>query len=152
MGRYMQKHLLSIDPSIRSCGWAYFEGVKLKKSGTVKSTLPFIAASTAICDEIVGLSLEAHILVIEYPCYERSPRGKVCMLQGHTHNLAFLCGMLARALRPLQLFLPTPTQWKGQVPKSVTQARLKKLGYDFDSPDEADAMALGLWGLKTICG
>ncbi len=72
------------------------------------------------------------------------------MLQGHPLNLAYMVGFLAASIKHITLLLPTPPKWKGQVPKSVTQLRLKAKGYKFDTGDEADAIALGLWAINKL--
>ncbi len=150
----MKSTLLAIDPSIRSCGWAFFRTNHLVSSGTLKERGGYKDASIKLTLKLLDHVREEtpHLtrLIIEMPCYQGSMRGKVSMKQGHITHLAFLVGMLVGTLPHCKLLLPEPSVWKGQLPKSVTQHRLHSEGFIFHSSDEADAIALGLWGLKQM--
>lgn len=152
------KTTLAIDPSIRSCGWAYFGDKKLLGSGTIEDIKEFPEAADFIVHKLenkiytlqmkTNTSYDLDILVIEYPQYERSMRGKVSMAQGHPLNLAYMVGAFVGVFPCKRKFLPTPPKWKGSLPKAITQLRLRDAGYTFETGDEADAIALGLWAIN----
>jgi hypothetical protein len=103
-----------------------------------------------ICAQIRAIGMVAHgHLVMEYPTYQAGMRGKLAAIRGDTLKLAFLCGYLVAKITAQKVYLATPIEWKGNVPKAVTQERLRAKGYKFTTPDEADALALGLWFIQS---
>lgn len=150
------RHVLAIDPSIVSCGYALLLGEEIILSGAIRPprqelipTCRFIASHfhawiARYCSRL------SPFVVIEVPQYYDSLRGRVSAGRGDTLNLAFLCGYVCSNLHPraYHVHCVTAPEWKGQVPKDVTQRRLTAAGYTFSNHDEADAIALGLWYLK----
>jgi hypothetical protein len=46
-----------------------------------------------------------------------------------------------------ELYMPTPAQWKGQVPKRIHNERIRKLtGTEETNHNVLDAIGLALWG------
>jgi hypothetical protein len=64
-------------------------------------------------------------LIIEWPSFFHSTKGKIAATQGHTLNLAGMAAYLAGRfyLAPNAIMLVTPQTWKGMVPKRVTQMK-----------------------------
>ena len=96
-------------------------------------------------------------LALEYPTFFGSTRGKIAATQGYTLDLAGMVGYLAGSfeVRAEQVTLWKPEQWKGSVPKTVTQAKFIRLyGKDADyvvrnySDDTIDAIMIAEFWLN----
>lgn len=124
--------VLAIDPGVAYFGWAWGCGRALGSAGYVKGL------TTA------GLPV-ADLLIVELPqTYDSSNPTTI-------RDLTMAAGQLLadyRAARDqvgphlhqLEVWTPTPAQWKGQVPKTIHQARIwRKLA----ETERAELLALG---------
>lgn len=68
-------------------------------------------------------------LVLEWPTFFSSARGRIAAMRGHTIDLAGLVGFLVGrfGLKVNRVTLWKPEQWKGSVPKRVTAAKFIRL-------------------------
>ena len=153
-------NILAVDPSVNNVGLAYY-----KTAGLMEATL-----ETALFHPEKGAILQKkgnqlirflHLkgwkpdkLIIEYPQWEGSQRGAIAAQQGYTLDLAYLCGMLVgwSGLGSKDIFLPTPRNWKGNLPKKATEHRVKeKFGFVTSqiSEHEFDSVGLLMWWQDT---
>jgi len=159
--------LLAIDPSIRRLGWAYCDlaragpkpniyDVGRWRSGVIHPQGPEIHHKSQDAYEQLSAELRdswpTH-LVVEWPAFFGTKRGRIAAAQDHTIGLAGMAaGIIAWFRLPAaNVTLFTPMQWKGSVPKEATRARLEKaFGVDSeDLPhDEVDAIALAEFWLR----
>jgi hypothetical protein len=123
---------LAIDPSIRRIGWALFDtdageynvlrnwnfGAACPPRQGRAEVMAFIKAhfSTACADH----------LICEMPAFFDTEKGRIAAREGHTNNLAMVIGTIYGVIPNVQLFLYTPQQWKGSIPKDVTLIRFKR--------------------------
>lgn len=140
--------LLALDPSVNRLGWALHNlnvaGERYEVTGDAwrfgyahprkhelgLPGLPFVWGSLfaqlrrVACDD-----WRPTHLAIEYPQFFASERGRIAAVQGDTLALASVAGYLAgRFAVPFEFIeLWTPAQWKGSVPKSVTQEKFLRL-------------------------
>lgn len=92
-------------------------------------------------------------LVVEYPNWQGSERGLIAAQQGYTLDLAFIAGHLASSfgLTPSNIYLPTPSQWKGNAPKAATQARVQRMFGTLQIDEHAyDAVGMIMWLMKQL--
>jgi Holliday junction resolvasome RuvABC endonuclease subunit len=143
---------MGVDPSIRNTGVAI-----LSQSGNQFETTVLSPPKSSDEERIAylyiqfkTLQLDEFTLVgIEKPAVEHSKRGFKARETGRIDKLylaysAIICGLVeAKAYKIIPL---TVNQWKGQVPKTVTQQRMeKKYGAEALeglSHDEIDALAI----------
>lgn len=93
------------------------------------------------------------LVVAEYPQWEASERGLIAMQQGYTLDLAFMVGYAVSTLGlvPTKVLLPTPFEWKGNMPKTAVKARFEKhfqCSADDISDHEYEAAMMAVWGYK----
>lgn len=164
----MTLKMLAIDPGLRGCGCAVFEGPVLRRAWFSKNTEMLERGPKAwrAMAEAVALGLngedfgpvELHTLAIEYPqvyktAYQKGDQDDIVQLQG--------CAGAVVGLITAKHYLGfTPRYWKGQVPKLIHNERVaKKL-----SPEELaniyehrttirhnviDAIGIGIFVLET---
>lgn len=135
-----QKYTLAVDPGIRGCGVALFDGPILIKASYVKNTEtegngPFQCSCMA--DEILSYAVgsgdidnkkQKIDIVVEWPqVYTKS--------KGDPNDLLALAGIGAALVTHVYDIRPgqvdevihyLPREWKGQVPKTIHQTRIKK--------------------------
>lgn len=152
--------ILGIDPSVNNVGLALYN-TETKELTTrtfhpslkLKSHLPSLSVEICRFISVVFLQKEKKIdcLVIEMPQWENSQRGKIAGQQGYTLDLAYIVGFCGGrlGLNPLDINVPTPNLWKGQVSKSTTENRMRKRFKleDAKSDHEFDAIGLVAWFL-----
>lgn len=155
----MIKDILALDPSINRTGIVFlnFNG-EILSIGSIRtkgSTLPEKVCS--LCDELdhrIALSMTTsntlHV-IIEQPekqvslkgttSYERNDFVKLCTAFGALLAMVFQLGIPSD-----RIYLMTPSQWKGQVPKAITKKRMQtafpELNINELNHDEIDALAL----------
>ncbi len=152
--------ILAIDPSVNNVGIAWHDN----ELGTTKSslfkptrhTMPCICH--AICSHLALTVLQKgerpDFVILEYPQWEASERGLIAMQKGYTLDLAFIVGFIAGRLNlaPANILVPTPRDWKKNIPKAATELRVKRyFGSNLRagiSEHEYDALGLILWYLK----
>lgn len=136
------RELLAIDPGANYFAWAYFRDAHLIE-----------------CDKTTG-NMQFRLLdyvLIEKPQVYRYGRGDPNDLV----DVAIMCGRLAEMLRQSKVIdFVFPRTWKGQVPKSIHQTRikLKMTAQELkllptrkdDLKDVLDAIGIGLWKLGRL--
>jgi hypothetical protein len=123
--------LLAIDPGIRGCGAAVFEGGILTRATYIKShsaTGNTAAACRAMANAVrdwAGLALNA--IAVEWPRIyaSRIREGKT---KSDPNDLLALCGVdgalaMAYPYTPVDCFVPS--DWKGQLKKQPCHARIR---------------------------
>ena len=165
MGGIMSKRkVLAIDPSIISLGWAVLEPPNdkpvLLDYGTVKCKTVGLPIETRMNTTIAGLEDAVRdldresIVVIEKPQLWGAYKSVASMHSGDLLGLYLLVGALYwwaanRFVNHLVYLIPV-SEWKGQLPKTVTQKRMeKRYNVTFETDDEADACGLGTHFLTT---
>lgn len=138
-------NLLAIDPGVKKHGVAFFDDGELRSCAK--------AASEQLLE---GVLIRYDELVIEVPRAYGLRGGK-----GEDKNdlidLAFEAGRIVGLLRPVTLYVTTPSNWKAQVPKEIVHNRCRRVLSPFEAHllegmdhNVWDAVALGLWHLKRI--
>lgn len=149
---------LALDPGVGATAFAYWEDVT---NGFAPDSAGEIKAGTGSwltrCQRLVG-RLEAVVtelhpthMVVEYPAYFQSPGGQLTASSGDLVKLAVLTGMLLEVGRVAgcTCVLVEVRQWKGQLPKDVTQKRLERVVGEHPewSHHIYDAVGIGLYHL-----
>lgn len=148
--------IVAIDPSINTIGSAIWIDGEIEtrcirtlqggKAHLVK-TLPIYLLW--ITEKLKGE--RADCLVVEYPNFQASTRGKIAAQQGYTLDLAFVAGFVAQQIPARVTFFPTPMKWKGQTPKDVVGRRFTEwTGVDYHTltDHEFEAVMMIHWALK----
>lgn len=152
-------YLLSIDPSINSLGWAIFnlENGELEASGVVHNYIPQSQEIEKrirgiICNLTVAIwrwLKRVRIVIIEKPHMWGAYKSVASAHSGSLLVLHILVGALFWWASDNKCKLIRVSEWKGQLPKDVTKARMeKKYAKVFKGDDEADAVGLGSWYLE----
>jgi hypothetical protein len=129
---------LTIDPSTNRIGWALFD--------TSVGDLNRLATWNfgGLCPGRQGGSLSVKLtdvkrffsianadqLICEVPSFFNTERGRIAAREGYTTNLALVIGTIYSCVPNTELYLYTPQQWKGTVPKSVTFKQFKRIFVD----------------------
>ena len=163
--------IMAIDPGTKNLGWAIFEA-KLEegsfvyqKSGVVKirnKSLTWLQRLDLMVTEVRRIMSEnengVDCIVIEKPeIFQGSNKGRAANNSGtilKLTSLVFSIRMMARIRGKVVILIPV-IQWKGQIPKAITQKRIKThLGIDIESQDESDAVGLGMYYVNKVlkCG
>jgi Holliday junction resolvasome RuvABC endonuclease subunit len=140
--------LVSIDPGLRVIGYAEWYGGQLFKAGliknpcdkTVKDDTVWLGMVEAITQTIQGV----HEVVIEKPQVYVASRSK-----GDPNdliNLALVVGAIGMAFHLDETRVKTyrPAEWKGQVPKDVTERRVHEALTDAE-------LGRVIWPVKSLC-
>jgi len=159
-----KRKVLAIDPSIISLGWAILEPPNdepvLLSYGTVECATVHLPVETRMNTTIAGLEDAVRdldresIVVIEKPQLWGAYKSVASMHSGDLLGLYLLVGALYwwaanRFVNHLVYLIPV-SEWKGQLPKKVTQKRMeKRYNVKFTTDDEADACGLGTHFLTT---
>lgn len=154
------KHILCIDPSIRNIGFSVLRVINRQEisvwtDGTYKanpdSSILQICEATCrvIHRKIATIEKQLDYIVIEYPQFMMGDKGLIAAQKGYTLDLAMVCGYLAAhfMLGSTRTTYYTPTQWKGQMPKSATLAKFKRKFPDVmpNSEHSCDSAMLGYY-------
>lgn len=145
------QYLIAIDPSINNLGFAdlqiddkgkptWFTEL-LNPEGSLQRRVKYICHHY-ILKRIRKIGNHPHNLIMEMPTFMTGSKGLIAAQKGYTIDLAYIIGAIQGMLdlSPLNVFLYTPQQWKGQKPKSATKAQHKRIfGFDLPSQDECDA-------------
>ncbi len=160
-------NILAIDPSIESLGWAVLQPTtprilicsQLAEFGTVKRDTRGQPATDRVNSIIEGLEKatihldSAHIVVIEQPQLWGAYKSTASLHSGALLGLHILVGALywwAHSRFERAHLIPV-TEWKGQLPKKVTQQRMEqKYNVKFRTDDESDAVGLGDYFISTM--
>ena len=143
--------ILGIDPGMRATGVCYYVDGECDAFTIRPKSLSLMGAIVEVVDALQDYlpdSLPLEVLVIERMQIYTREKSK-----GNPNDLIPLA-MLAGAIMVRQpagtVLLPTPAQWKGQVPKDIHHARIraKVPGLGRCSKDAMDAVGLVLWALE----
>lgn len=122
-------HLISVDPGLRGLGIAYFYDSELKVATYVKNTdtkrrgpPAWLDMLRAVCNSsmppaylLAPITMAVEVPVV-YPKIKTDPNDLI--------DLAGVLGSLVGHFEPSQLLWFKPSDWKGQVPKAVMNARV----------------------------
>lgn len=148
--------LLACDPGLRRSGIAIYADGRLVYAGlavsperVVRGPRAWEAMAKAIFEAV---PLLVDTLIVEQPQFDARTAGcasDVMELAGVVSTI------VARSEGALHVSLPRPLDWKGNVPKGVTQARLwaglsddEWCNLSTDDHNALDAASLGLWHAK----
>jgi hypothetical protein len=118
------RRLLSIDPGLGGTGWALWTHAKAPDAVGVR------------CEELANkliFTVDEHAVMrdstfvyLEMPQHMGGRKG-IAAQAGSVYVLTFLVGYLAARLRPCQVIVVNPGEWKGQLPKDVVQRRIERI-------------------------
>lgn len=146
--------LLAVDPSVNNVGLAWYDTdcdvlrtrlLHPPKMDNMAKQGAYIVRYIYM-DFLQGKKIDK--LVIEYPNWQNSEKGLIAMQQGYTLDLAYICGVIAAGLNlaSANIYLPTPLEWKGNLPKQATMKRVQdRFGFLKISEHEYDAVGLLQW-------
>lgn len=146
---------MSIDPSVRSCGYAIWKGIYLKKFGLLKSssskedwrggghTIGALLHSVALDNDVEAV-------YCEFPAFFSGGKGSVTASSGALVKLAWQVGFLDGLFTPdfVPFSLIPVREWKGQLSKEIIEYRVRKiLGKCVRKAkkDTIDALGIGLY-------
>lgn len=152
--------ILAVDPSVNNIGLAFYDSVSGKlRTRTLQPVKPKgdLAKAALGCQIVRAILVEflqgerIDVLVAEYPNWQNSTKGFIAAQQGYTLDLAYIVGCVHMGVCPQGIvLLPTPLQWKGNMPKSATEAKVNGAFCNLPkiSEHEYDAVGLVLWALN----
>lgn len=149
-------NIVAIDPSVNNVGIAKWDHVNKKLSTDLYhpvKTQGIVSVSSQIVTFCKMLQYIPDILILEYPTFQGSTKGKIAAQKGFTIDLAFIVGYLAASFKLYrnQIFIPTPMEWKGNLPKEAVGHRFEKvygIRADSVSDHEFEAAMMIDWYLK----
>lgn len=129
------KKLLAIDPGLSGTGWAIFSGKKLADFGvlTFRDNEPWERRGQMYADSIFTLFYNENCddFAIEFPGFFESAAGTMVAKTGDLAKLTYLVGLICGTVQAqifIRSFKLVPVhEWKGQLPKSVVNERIKKI-------------------------
>lgn len=139
-----QINIFAIDPSINQVGWAKIEGLTRDDDGVWSDddavwtygywdigshSLPHkLKEIVEWCMMDIGCDQDWWFIG-EWPTYYGTRAGQISAMQGNTINLGAVISYIAGwfQIEPANVHLLTATQWKGSIPKEITQMRFFKL-------------------------
>jgi len=153
--------VLAFDPSTRSTGWSWWCRGSLQEAGAVRGKntqdmLRKLKQDPALAS-VVNFCVDVDLMVIERPKIYDPTRSKASA--NKIAQVMLIAGACTMAAGYVKLLMPFPEDWKGSVPKHVTERRAKKKlekqwpriqtilddQLKTSRDDVADAIALGLW-------
>lgn len=163
-GRKNQMCILAIDPGATGTGWALLStaGARLCDYGTLYGKgLTWEARAAEILYEYKRILSRSYIgqVYVESPVFMRGYGGYTTASTGDLVKLAMLCGAIYFTTIPLHgTTLVPPSQWKGQLPKSVSHRRIRGVLEQLNpyevvgkiSTHALDAIGIGLWALGKL--
>jgi hypothetical protein len=157
---------IGIDPGLTGTGLAIFRRKILVRVGTVTVSsskqpnwqdraMTIAMTVRTICMPYTdgnGCADAMHAF-IEYPAFHQSAGGQMVARRGDLLKLTYLTGLIAGHLSPINFTLVPVIQWKGTLPKEVTQERIRRelLPRQLNlikSHHSYDAVGIALYGLK----
>lgn len=159
--------LISVDPSIRACGYGFWFDAGLLEGQTIKLNLKFrgpksvrwikksdlmVATLWEKIERFVRRDWADTQLVIELPRHYSGGRGKAARNSGSILKLAWFIADLRRlaARSGMEVHVVPVSVWKGNLPKHITQKRmLRKLGLLGDH-NMVDAVGLGVYWWERV--
>lgn len=154
--------MISVDPGVNGTGVCEWDEENIYSVETIYANrlpqlnLSWESRAWTIADRFGRLldNAPSHVnqIVIERPILFGGAKGRAVAASGDLIKLAMITGMLFAIAyeRTSRIRLVAPNEWKGQLPKSVCEARIrKKLGKSFpegrQSEHAIDAIGIGLW-------
>lgn len=154
------RQTLAIDPGLQGLGVAYWRSVDIAPDwveviGPTKGE--WIDRAGRMARRVRELlRQEGHwkqtTVVCELMEMHMSARAQMMWRAGDFQRTLVLIGMIAQAVSPCHVVLVKPSEWKGQMPKSVTETRIRKqLGCGTCPQLKGmkshgwDAIGIGLW-------
>lgn len=147
--------MISIDPGLNGTGWAIWKKGNFLVTGIIcpPKKYEWFDRARMITRDLSILVNDNGIenMHIEYPAYFGSVGGRMVAGGGGLVKLAFLTGMICgRAVDlDLKINLVEVNKWKGQLPKKIVEARIKKILGKRTTKDFKthiyDAVGIGLW-------
>jgi hypothetical protein len=156
------KDMVAIDPGLQGTGLAFWQGDRLvptavavvvasnRKGGPVERGRD-IAAQIAVWTGRQSYETIHHITIVcELMEMHHSARARM-MWQGDLQYTLVLSGIIAGYMMPCEFQFVKPSEWKGQLPKSVVERRLtqrlgaktcRRLGIRTHA---WDAVGIGMW-------
>ena len=152
--------MLGVDPGVMGTGWALLgEKPRLIMSGTITARHPDapwlqrLEFVTRAFDALLD-SLMPDGVTMECPAFFGGSTGLMVAQTGSLTKLAMMTGALIACVQPrtIAFKMGTPSEWKGQLPKSVTWDRCKKIldyygNHERTTSHARDAVGIALWGL-----
>lgn len=159
--------ILCIDPGLRGCGVALFDGARLHHAEYVKN--PAVEGrgyschrlmAGAVWNSVFKLDVGIGAVLIEHPVYYGSTHGK-----GDPNDLldvvAVGAAIAGACYVPTTFITIPPRDWKGQVPKEVMTKRIGASLTDLERKvilpcrkdlmhNVLDAVGIGLWHLSRL--
>jgi Holliday junction resolvasome RuvABC endonuclease subunit len=136
--------ILAVDPSMNSLGWAAHNlnlgenrydinsdawrfGLIRPRSRSEHCQYRWENAASRLREALDDW--EPTHMALEYPTFFDSTAGKIAAMQGYTLDLAGMVGYIMGRFKmpPDAVTLWKPEQWKGTVPKHITQAKFVRL-------------------------
>lgn len=164
--------LLAIDPGLRHCGYAVFNGGQLVAAGLVRNSNKSDRGPAAWLDMAAAVRVTAQSLpqmvgqlVLEgQQIYQVSKlAGKMGADANDLLELSGVCGALAASFDAVEVRRVMPSEWKGTTDKTICQLRVSKRLSDSEAmaicwPGKTgkdsslahnvyDAIAIGLWAV-----
>lgn len=155
--------LIAVDPGLQGTGVAIFKvgqalplHVDVIKS-TIGRSAEWIDRVESIVEQVYELSVEYNVrnAICEMMEMHQSPRAQMMWKSGDLQRTLFLVGSLHGQLTGMagvvNFIVTPPSEWKGQLPKSVTINRINRLlgkgvGDKLGIHTHAwDAVGIGLW-------
>ncbi len=145
--------VLAIDPSVNHIGWAIMEPGHIIRGGTINAPPMRKAEEVERISWIIDL-LDTTVLstpfdniVIERPETWGSYKSQASRGSGDLQLLTLVVGALMywayTTVGAVDVHLIKVTEWKGQLPKSVTRERMeKKYGCRLGTDHESDAVGI----------
>ena len=153
----------AIDPGINGTGWAFWEGDRRRPQAV--GVIPAVRHAADdplanVCRQVArsvktvialsgGLDKGVHVY-IEMPMMMTNAAG-IAAQKGAVYKLTFLVGYISCIVHPCAVFEVQPRQWKGQLPKSIVEDRIRttlgsRVCKQLNIRTHAwDAVGLGLW-------
>ncbi|RLB78176.1 MAG: hypothetical protein DRH24_14870 [Deltaproteobacteria bacterium] len=181
------KYVFGIDPDLHDCGFGFYnlESKNIYDYGIISVSKKYKGkdAVLAMADKLlwffdqyiwsyISLVDECELLIIEgQQIYTGKGRARPNDLLKLAHVTGAILGAATPALGPSLVRIPTPREWKGNVPKPIHQERTcralgwpckRTQGYTYPTgsrgahfkPGEwkqvMDGIGLALWGAKTL--
>jgi hypothetical protein len=155
--------LLSVDPSLKSCGWALWNDETLTRVGIISGGKgEWWERAQHVATELRKLVLtwdnNKADVVAEFTEFHGAANKMMGWKTGDLQKLTFLSGCIAGRMYPRKFTPVTTSGWKGQLPKDVAARRVEKiLGKKAvvavglppitrkQGMDAWDAVGIGLW-------
>lgn len=160
----MKRNVLSVDPGLQGTGAAFFKKGFLWDATTLEVPSRYRMWDWPVrADYLVNLLLDWSgvrntilpdlvTVVVEYPGFQGGAARQMGWQTGDLQKLTYLVGLMSGRFYRCD-FWPVPVpMWKGQLPKSVTEERIKKRltkeeALNPISNHAWDAVGIGLWAM-----